>query len=110
FISSVLYSAIYFTTPLKVPKEVTDVKSSDRLLNCPILYCPTGPTYSVNKRCTKAEITKRKAMTPALREVIFKSKLPRMNSGIFNQYLFKTEITLSTFSSENTGLMGMLTT
>ena len=75
---------MYFTIPLNVPNEVTEVKSCEKLLSCPILYCPTGPTYSVNNRWMIAETTNLIKITPAFKEVIFNNKFLFIKPGIFN--------------------------
>ena len=65
-------------------KEVREVSSWVRLLNCPILKSPSAPTKSKSKRCTKAETNNLMDTTIAFKEVIFNSKLLLIKSGIFN--------------------------
>ena len=81
FFWSDLYSETYFTTPLKVPREVRLISIDEVFRNCPTLAIPAWPVYCANRFWTTNEIRRRAPTTKELSEVIFRIKLLRMNLG-----------------------------
>ena len=49
FFWSDLYSETYFTTPLKVPRDVRLISMDEMFRNCPTLAIPACPVYCANK-------------------------------------------------------------
>ncbi len=81
---SSLYSATYFTTPLKIPKEAREVSSCVKFRSCPIFEIPSSPTKIAKRRWIKKETTSRIPITREFKDVIFKSRLSRIKAGILN--------------------------
>ena len=83
FFWSDLYSETYFTTPLKVPRDVRLISIEEMFRNWPTLAIPDWPVYSANSFWTTNEIRSRAPTTKELSEVIFRIKLLLMNLGNF---------------------------
>ena len=89
---SFFFSDMYFTTPLKTPKDDVLVIISVRFRTCPIFAIPASPTVTAKNRCTNTDTISLIVITTAFKDVILRTVLFFIKSLIFNRLILIYDI------------------